>query len=303
MSVDTERRQKKLAQVRALLDQAASTTFPAEAAACRQKADDLMLSYTLSEYEVNERRPKHERETPTHRYINICGSKHPLKTQLIDLFGEVSRHCRCHSLYTGLHNQQAASQGHVYGFPSDIEYMEMLFTSLEVQMARNLEPQPNPEFSYEANIAMLKEAGLKWARIWEIMHPGQGEITHATGVKYTGMYKKYCEDNDRPRMKTSPQQYQRNYAEGFVIEVADRLRQIREHQYTANTGNGMAVALRDRKSEVDAFFLELNPKRGKGITLAGRSKFDGSAFSSGRADGRKADLGQTRVAPRREIGS
>lgn len=294
-----ELREKKLNQVRKILDKAADpATTPAEAAALREKADDLMLAYTISWWEAEQRVDKEIRQKPEWRYIDICGHNNPLKTQLIDLMSEVVVHCRCRGLYTGMYNQKASSKVHAVGFPSDLDYVEILFVSLNVQLAQELEPKPSPINSYVENLVMLKEAGLKWARVHELLHPEDvNPVTKGQGVKFTKLYTEYCQQHDRKRMYTSPQQYQRNYAEGFVSEVNQRMFQIRQHQKSSGLSGGkMELALVDEVK--DAFAAA---SKGKGIVMGGRSKYDHAAREAGRAAGARADLGQPRAGSTKEL--
>jgi len=296
-----EQRSKKLEQIRKLLDKASDkATSEHEAAALRKKADDLMLAYTISEFEVNARKPKNEREVPERRSFQVVGYEHPLKTQLIELHHAVVLHCRCRAVYSGLNDQKMRSVATVIGFPSDLEYVDMLFTSLQVQMARELEPHPDPSFSEEENIALLKEAGLKWVRIHELLYPDvPWERRH--GVRYTGVYTKYCKKAGKTRMYTSPITYQRNFAEGFVGKVGERMREIRRIQNgQQEPGSGMELVLVDIKQQVDdAFNAQFG--KSKGVTLSGRSKLDHGAMNRGRDAGDRADLGQQRVSKRKEL--
>lgn len=293
-------RSRKLEQIRKLLDKASdSGVTPHEAAALRKKADDLMLAYTISEFEIQARKPRNEREQPERRHMKVVDHNHPLKTQIVELCDEVVRHARCRAVYSGLYRQGDGSTATVIGFPSDLDYVDMLFTSLQVQMARELEPKPDPNFTEAENLTLLKEAGLKWERIHELLYPDvPWERRH--GVRYTKVYTDYCKLTGRQRMRSSPIQYQRNFAEGFCREVAARLYAIRNAQRQENSGSGMELALRDLKAEVDDVFAQAFSSA-KSISLAGRSKYDYSAQGRGKAAGAKADLGQSRVEQRRAL--
>lgn len=293
-----DRKAKKLETVRKLLEKAADpATTPAEAQALRQKADDLMLAYAISEFEVESLKPRDQRQRPETKNLVVCGRQVPIKTQLVDLMQLVAEHNRCKAVFYGLRRQEDACSVRVIGYPSDIDYTEMLFTSLYVQMAQGLEPSPSDELTFEENLVVLKESGMKWQRIHELLQPGvPWERRH--GVRYTKMYTDYCKNNERHRMYTNPTRYQRNYAEAFVQTVGIRLREIRTHQQQAGTaGTGMELALRD---EVGAAFQEMFPKLSH-VALGGRSKYDSRASAQGQEAGSRADLGQTRVGRRGEL--
>jgi hypothetical protein len=295
-----EVREKKLRQVRALLDKASDpATTPAEAQALREKADDLMLAYAISEFEAQQRIDKGIRQKPEQRHIRVCEANNLLKPQLVTLMGDVVWHCRCKAVFSGLSFEKAGSTATVVGFPSDLDYLEMLFTSLMVQMAQHLEPAVNPALSEVENLVALKEAGLKWARIHQLLHPEDSEpVKKAQGVRYTKLYTEYCTQHNRKRMYTSPQAYQRNYAEGFVREVGERLYQIRLHQKQQGlSGGGMELALRDEVGEAfNDMFTNV-----KSVNISKRGKFDQAAFDSGRFDGSRADLGQGRMGNTKEL--
>jgi hypothetical protein len=298
-----ETRSRKLEQVRKLLDKASdSGTSPAEAEALRNKADDLMLAYAISEFEVQQRKAKGEREMPERRSIAVITTeRHPLKTQLVDLFGTVVTHARCRAVYSGITNPHSRVTATVVGFPTDLEYLEMMFTSLQVQLANNLEPHPDPNLTYEENLCLLKEAGMKWERVWELLFPGEPWNRSKAIQMLTNRYTAYCNETGRPRLRTSPITYQRNFAEGYNAEVWRRFYDMRKRQQEQHVGgSGMELALRDMKSEVDDMFGQQFAGV-KGVNMGGRSKLDHAASSQGEAAGRRADLGQGKMTSRKEL--
>jgi hypothetical protein len=295
-----EVRTKKLRQVQALLDKAddpAST--PAEADALRQKADDLMLAYAIEQYEIDRRKDKNAREQPTKRMIHLVDNSSVVAQAVKDLGWYIADHCRLRAVYHNYNSKQGECNLTMYGFPSDIDYAEMLFTSLRVQMSAGLEPTPDPNATFVENLVLLKEAGVKWTRIAEILEPNVPWVRNR-GVQYTAMYTKFCKDNNRVRMYTSPLTFQRNYAQAFVERVNERLVEIKMHQKQQTSMPGVALVLRDRQSEVDAFFSQNTGKLG----IAKRSadgKFDAFARGRGVHDANNADLGQTRMGSRKEL--
>lgn len=282
-------RTKKLGQIQKLLNQASDAgTTEAEAQAFRQHADTLMLAYQITEFEVRQTQSEAEREHPEDRWIKLCGINDPIKKSLVDLFNAVSVHCRCKSVFSGLRDSKSASSAHIVGFPTDIDFAEMLYTSLRVQMARGLEPQVDPMLSEVENLVVLKEAGMKWARIHQLLHPEDPEpVKKAQGVRYTKLYTEYCTMHDRPRQYTDPATYQRNYSMGYAEEVSSRLWEIRTHRDdNLRTHSGMEIAVRD---EVNA---KANEVFGRVKSILGpRTKLDVNARSNGAQAGSQADLG------------
>lgn len=283
-----------LRQVQALLDRAAATGFTAEADACRKKADDLMLAWSIEHWEIQQRKKPNEREKPEVGVFDICGKDNPLEDHLTTLFSALCRYVGARPVYYGLNNKYADTHARAVGFPSDLDYLRMLYTSLQVQMQSDLTPKPDPSFDFEDNLAMLKEAGMKWEDIHRMLRPDvPWERKH--GVRYTKMYTDHCEKHGKSRMYTSPKVYQLNFAHGFVLKVADRLRDIEmaRKQDQPDGGSGMELMLRDKNKEVGEMYDEMF----KNLRFAKpkNHKFDNSAFSRGSAAGSRADLGQSKV--------
>lgn len=291
---EEEARQKKLRQIRALLDKADVTTFPEEADALRAKADDLMLAYAIQEHEVEMAKPKNERKPPTMRQVNIVDAASPVRDQMLQLISAIASHSRCRIVFYGSRNKTGQVSAKLVGFPSDIDYVEMLFTSLRVQMSSCIDPKPDPNMTEIENIVMLKEAGVKWERIWNLLFP---EEPWNPKCNLFSRYRSYCKEHGREPHNTAPITYIRNFADGYVQKITRRLFEIREAQQTVTTGKDLV--LYDRKKEVEDLFRQTFPKLG--VVRYGKSKFDISAQNKGRTAAANADLGQNRVAKRKEL--
>ena len=61
---------------------------------------------------------------------------------------------------------------------------------------------------------------MKWERIGQIMLEygiaDFDEYSRNVGVRFTKLYTDYCTAHNRPRLRTSPQVYQRSFAMGFT---------------------------------------------------------------------------------------
>lgn len=282
-------------KVQALLERAESSGFTAEADACRKKADEMMMAYSLSQWEVDQRRSKEQRQTPEVRDIHIAGADSQVRDNLVSLLGIVTQHLEVRAVVYGLYNKRSPISAKVVGYPAELDYCEMLYTSLRVQMEANLVPKIDPKMSFEENLALLKEAGMKWADIHQILDPDT-PFTRNIGVRYTKMYTDFCLENDRERMYTSPVTYQRNFAEGFINKVSIRLHDIRAHRRAneQSSGSGMEIMLRDKRKDINDFYKDMFGHTSP-ISKKGPGKFDNSAYSRGSEAGSRADLGQTRV--------
>jgi Protein of unknown function (DUF2786) len=111
-----------LARVRALLAQAESTTFPAEAEAFTAKAHELMTRYAIDQALLAVGNPD---EQPTSRRIALDDPYVDAKSYLLQV---VAEHNRCRAVFDG---RYALST--VIGFGPDLDAAELLFTSLLVQ--------------------------------------------------------------------------------------------------------------------------------------------------------------------------
>lgn len=122
----------KLRKIRALLDRAAHENTPqAEAEAATAKAMELMAEYGISEAMVDAAGPRKD-EIVTRRF----GLSRPYTYEKMTLLANLGYALRCQSMTTRF--------GSVYdsvtlvGYASDIERVDMLFTSLLLQATRDL---------------------------------------------------------------------------------------------------------------------------------------------------------------------
>jgi hypothetical protein len=319
-----ERRAKKLAVVRGLLAKADSTTHEGEAQVFRDRADVLMAKYAIEEFEVQQDDDlDHRRPEPESRPVDITWYwQHSQATSLLSLMMDVARHCRCviviwvpaertsggMNMRTGQRTPDKLELP-VVGMPSDLDYFDMLFTHLMLQLEKGLEPKPDPDKSMEENLAIMKEAGMKWQRIADLLaQAGQlpqhevGGPVHRLGL--SSIYTRFCDRTGRKRLRVSPGVYQRSWSEGFVMAVNEKFRRQRrfreekptDAKYAPGMDKGMQLALRDITEVVRAKAEELYPKEpasGKARRSRGRidkRKRDYGAQSQGMAAGARADI-------------
>lgn len=115
---------RQLDRVRALLAKAESTTYPEEAEAYTAKAQELMARYSI-DYALLVAEGGGTGAEPTGRRIGV---DNPYEGQKVLLVGAVAKANRCRTVW-------AKSLGFVtvLGFESDVDGVELLFTSLLVQ--------------------------------------------------------------------------------------------------------------------------------------------------------------------------
>jgi len=137
-----------LGRVRKLLAKAeAEGVTPAEAEALTGKAAELMARYGIDRARLGAIRP--ETDTPADKVVTLDNPWAAVKAHLLSGLAQALR-CQCVLL-----KGNSATRVHVFGYASDIERADILFTSLLVQMARGLAAQQAPASHVKA-----------WRRSW-----------------------------------------------------------------------------------------------------------------------------------------
>jgi hypothetical protein len=115
--------QRMLQRIRALLAKAESTEFPEEAEALSTRAQELMARHSIDQALLDA--ASGARESPNSRRIPVENPYEMPKATLLHVVAEANR---CRAIW---HKDRRAST--VFGFPADLEAVEMMFTSLLVQ--------------------------------------------------------------------------------------------------------------------------------------------------------------------------
>jgi hypothetical protein len=295
----SEKRAKMLEIVRGLLAKAASTPFEAEAETFRAKADQLMESYAIDEWEAAQGVQGSSARTPVLRHVDFSwywkDEEEMYAGALWGLMGAVYRHVRC--VTVGMKAGAGGGQTMpVIGLESDLDFADMLFTDLMIQLFRDIDPKVDPDKSYEENLRMFKEAGFNWNVTVERMQAA-GYGTDMTPQKaYHKMshdYRRYCKRTGIEQDYSNWKTYRRSYAGGFCYKVQERLRAMSAERQTEQTGS-MAIALRDIRLVVNEAIFEFFPdlRNAKAMTRYKRDtrKADLAAMGKGSAAGAKARI-------------
>jgi Protein of unknown function (DUF2786) len=123
---------------------------PAEAEALTGKAAELMARYGIDRARLGALHP--ETDKPASRLFDMDNPWAAVKAHLLSGLATALR-CQC----ILLSRREPGSRLHVFGYASDIERADILFTSLLVQMARALAAQPVPAAASRAKA---------WRRSW-----------------------------------------------------------------------------------------------------------------------------------------
>ena len=157
-----------LRKIQALLDKADGTDFGPERDALRAKADELMLKYSVEQYQLEEvRRARGEAISlrPITKDIVVPWGKFAQKTY--DLLLTIGSAVGVRALYRGWENGWRVT---LVGFEVDVKYVEMLWTTLRVQMLDMMEPSVDPSKSFDENVFMLRQAGMNWMMVRDRMN-------------------------------------------------------------------------------------------------------------------------------------
>jgi Protein of unknown function (DUF2786) len=147
----TEMPNDLLDRVRKLLAKAEDEgCTPAEAEALTGKAAELMARYGIDRARLGALHP--ETDKPASRLFDLDNPWAAVKAHLLAGLAAALR-CQC----ILLSRREPGSRLHVFGYASDLERADILFTSLLVQMARALAQQPVPAAGGRAKA---------WRRSW-----------------------------------------------------------------------------------------------------------------------------------------
>lgn len=317
MNANAETKQESvLRKVRALLAKANSTTFEGERQTFLNKADELMTKFAIDEAMLKLKDDPNARlvirkDTDFGWWWSINGMDTDARSEIYWLWEACVRHCRCVTGGFGTSDGQYENRKMpVFGTPSDLNYLDLLFTDLFMQMSAKLKPAYDPQKTLGHNIALAKAAGYKWAEI--AVWSGHPEWVVDGKPKDNGVMKRYYlkhladTGEGASRVDSNPRTYQWSYVSGFCSAVKNRLRLM-----SAATGggegesSGMAIAIRDIRDQArDLMWNEFpdlrphpegcecdscKPKKTKAVKLRSRT-YNYTADGVGREAGKNARI-------------
>jgi hypothetical protein len=171
----TEAPERLLDRVRKLLAQAEDDSVtPAEAQAFTAKAAALMAKYGIDRALLAAERP--ETDQPADRMLHI---DNPWAREKAHLLSGLASALRCQCILLG--SSRPGSRVHIFGYASDIDRADVLYTSVLIQMAHGLAGANVPEWSSSPRAWrrswLLGFATAVIARVREAEH---GAVTAAT---------------------------------------------------------------------------------------------------------------------------
>jgi hypothetical protein len=307
------KQEKMLEKVRALLAKADSTNYAAEADTFREAADKLMTQYAIESWMVaegqEESRPKPERrDLDTSWYYRSAQ-----RDDLWQLLHAVAKQTRCTLVWWN-----SSSSTPLIGLPADLDYAELLFTQLHLELVKRIEPRPEPGETMQEAAYRLRSSGTGWYRTAELLYNAELiDLTPAMRAKLMGAdfrpewrrlpkmireqlknsvatkVRKYRRENSlEDYTSVHPGVYARSFAQGFVAEIRKRFREMRQAQgrEEAGDGNPFALALRDiaqvNKDEAINMFGE--PPDSKALERSQAFSID--AYQNGASEARKVAI-------------
>lgn len=329
MSTDynTKRREDTLRKIRALMAKADDRAVtPEESEVFRAKADELITRYAVEEFELIS--AGRQTTSPEFREVDIswwfddsnqadvaARGQDDMRSLMYSLFSAVYDHARV--LLVPALTDYGLRTMKVAGYPGDLDYADLLFTSLMMQLSTDVNPYPDPKADYFDNLKLLREAGLSWPEVYRRMaarnavpanviasYPGQPDGQRDKMIRdYRALCKKFGVQQNYNHYIT----FRRSFATGFVRQVITRLYSMRiaaERQHSETTGQEFALVIRDIRKSIKEWLYEQRPdlrpkpqppmdtvKKGRRVkAYRDTRKVDWAAVDAGRVAGDKADI-------------
>jgi hypothetical protein len=165
----TENFDKMLEKVRALLAKADSTEFAGEADVFRAKADELMTRYAIEQWQLDQANTKRSQSSKPIRedWDLAIWSDSKFRNDLYWMLSSLATHCRCVVGHRGV--SFGSRKMPMYGLKSDLNWLNMLYTTVALEVARRLDPAVNPNGEPGEEVFKQRQAGIDWPRITERM--------------------------------------------------------------------------------------------------------------------------------------
>ena len=253
---------KILDKISKVLNQAENASTPEEAAAFMEMAQKMASMHAIDLAVARQQTAKREqREQPVQKRVTLGTAGQRSLKDYVSLFCAITR---ANDIKINIaHNSVYVI---LFGMPSDIEVAEALFNSLVVQMVSSSE-------EYLASGEYKKETYLAQVR-----------VRNAWGFHETD----YVEKTMDGRVA------RRNFYEGFVYSIGDRLNKARKEAIAESVAvevesTGTELVLAAKTAEVESFYSSTSNARG---SYRGRSggAYSSSSRSAGHSAGSNARL-------------
>ena len=259
------------------------STPPAEASACRDKADALMFKYKIETLTTPE--TKSLASTPVWKDIFLCRVGNEWRNHYYSLAAAVLDRQKCRYQWESAVNPEDGKRYYILravGLESDIAYAQVLVMSAIAAFGHHLEPKPDPSEDFDAACLRLRRGGMERRRITLALLGGwstENEMK-AKNRKVTQAIKREAARIGQPHLAdellgrgNNIKTYRDSYAGGFLYTLRGRLRDNQRDEAL----NQHAVVLASAKDAVDEAFYTRYPH------LRPKAVIDASSYKT-RAD-------------------
>lgn len=297
-----------LKRVRALIEKAEHPGTPdAEAALCRERADEIMTRYALEDIQIQMAKPLAQQAKPSHITIEIGAGDSLFLEDMSRLANIVGLYCRVKTIWlqgSGRYSSDYQEKVRVFGYESDLRYFELLFTTIHLHMVGAIFPSPDATKSLEDNCWELHNAGLNWLDIarayswvkledgdkkygeWKNRETGAVARTAKVGSFYKRAYYRAAKTrNEVPRVipASGSLNFRKNAAHGYLNRIYQRL-----DSTSGQRSSSTEMVLATRQDSIDALVSEFYPELTN--TKARKMAFNPTAYARGHAHANTANL-------------
>lgn len=271
-------REDVLRKLQAILDKAASTTFDAERDALLAKADEMMAKFAIEEFELSMRSDSRAgRISPEVRQFSVGAevSDWEVRHSMDSMFVSLTRLLGCRLGATGF--DRGGTLYSIVGYPSDLDYLGMLWLSLQFHFLSTMDPKPDASKSDLDNFIALWEAGNDYRSIWRKMDwpwetnekdwdgrsvGGSGDLVASERKRLHALRRGYherCEAEGRKPLKgLKAETYRNSFLQGYAHRIARRIEEMKAVREEASKGH--EIVLVTMKSDLTEFFYEMWPE-------------------------------------------
>lgn len=265
--------EKIMDRIQKLLDKAMSTEFEPEQQALLQKADALMMQYSIDQIQLQQRAatdPGIKHQTPERRVMKVYlvgtedqDTEWEIQGALASLFHNLCQHYHVRLVPNGGDTPRGSEA--VVGYPADLDFLEMMYIQLQMHLLTNLAPKANADTPWVEVVANFKNTGHKWQEIHGKLqshpdYPRRGEPwSKSAGLTMYAQYKKFVEKVGEDYVGTSsPKTWRSDFIAGYTTRIGNRLREMRAQ--TVGDNDMLPALFKDKDAEVQEAIWVMYPE-------------------------------------------
>lgn len=253
-------REDWMRRIRGIIDKANDpATTTEERLTFLAQADRLMTKHAIIEFELEFAKPAGFREPPEVRDVEFSMTGDwDFRNARKKLYRHLAKLARCK--LSGWSNERFK----VIGYRTDLDYLDLIFTSALLDLVRHLTPEPIPGRPWVESLGLMRQAGRGWESCHQELvranlpdYPYNGQPwERKIGVRFTKEFKNYAEREGIVRvMAADTTRWREGYAEGYHRGVEEQVNNLIQEQH-ADGG----LVLLGRQEAIDELYLDLNPE-------------------------------------------